>query len=362
MPPLRVARFLRAYLRDRPDVAVSEHRIRSESRWVDATLYAPGHARSCPPWVALHGVTVTGRRHVSLVRFARALAAAGNAVVVPEIPSWTALRVDPRAAAETIVAAERFLRERAEARPGPVRVVGFSVGATQALIAAAEPEVAPAVDGVVAFGGYCDLKRALCCMCTGEFEWQGEVHHYEPDPYGRWIVAANHLRSVPGFGGMDALADGLRELAVEAGRRGFLPYDESFDYFKANVRRGLTLAEREVWDVLAHPLGVRPDRDAARALAERIADAALADEPRLDPAPALARMRTRVVLAHGRQDRLIPFPETMHLSRALRHTPGPPPTITNLFAHSTGAGGMGPLRRAAEALRFMRLLGRAMVP
>lgn len=361
MRPLRVARFVRGYVRPADGVREEEVTVGAAGEEVPAALYLPRGARPRPAWVVLHGVTVTGRQHRSLTRFARAMAAAGNVVIVPEVPCWTALKVEPDAAARAILAGAAYLAGRPEAEAGPVGVVGFSVGATQALIAAARPDVAPLVRGVVGFGGYFDLRSALHTMCTGEFEWRGRVQRLDPDPYGRWIVAGRHLGSAPRYAGMTGLTDALLTLAAEAGERGVMAYDACFDALKAQLRAGLGREERAVWDVLAHPTTLRPDPVAARALAREIADAALHDQPRLDPRPALAALRVRVVLAHGRHDRLIPFTETLRLREALRHTPSPDATITSLFAHSTGSG-VHPLRYGVEALRFLRLLDRALAP
>jgi pimeloyl-ACP methyl ester carboxylesterase len=359
MRPLRVARFLGGYLHDRPEVDEEEVPVGSGRDAVAATLYLPRTGRAVPAWIVLHGVTVTGRNHASLRRFSRALAASGAAVLVPDVPSWTSLHVDPDAAARAIRDGAAFLATRPESEDGPVGVVGFSVGATQALIAAAEPDLAASVRTVVGFGGYCDLHSALGTMCTGEFEWRGATHRFDPDPYGRWIVAGRHLASSPHHAGMSALAGSLLSLAQEAGRRGTAAYDSGLDSLKAGLRAELTREEQAVWDVLAHPVGARPDPAAARRLARELADAALRDNPKLDPAPALARLRTRVVLAHGRYDRLIPFTETLKLRESLRHTPSPAATVTRFFAHSTGAPGAGPLHAGLEAIRFLRLLGRA---
>jgi hypothetical protein len=359
---IRVARFLRGYFQESPDIVEEDVRVRCGDGEVDALLYRPLSPQPAPAWVVLHGVTVLGRRHLSLNRFCRAMAAAGNVVIVPEVPVWTELRMETTAAARAVVAGADYLRTRPEAASERVGVVGFSVGATQGLIACADPTVAPHVRGVVAFGGYCDLHRTLRCMCTGEHEWQGRLYRLDPDPYGRWIVAGNHLTQIPDYRGMDSLADGLRALAAEAGRRGVMAYDASFDELKAELRAGLSRDEQRIWDVLAHPSYEQPDPDTARQLASQLADAALAADPALDPRPAFDRLARTVVMAHGREDRLIPFTETLRMRAALGPRARASTTITSLFAHSTESGGLNAFRYTVEAVRFVRLLSRALHP
>lgn len=354
---LSAGRFVRGFVRPDPELAEEQVRLQSGAREVEGTLYRPAGGRPAPAWVVLHGVTVPGRRHPSLVRFARALAAAGHVVLLPDVPVWRALEMHPAAAGDAIAGADDYLATRPDVLPGPVNVVGFSVGATQALIAAAEPRLRERVDRVVGFGGYCDLKRTLVCMCTGEHEWRGTRHRVQPDPYGRWLIAGAYLTRVPGFERMDAVAAGLRRLGREAGVRGVAAWADVYDELKLVIRRTLSPAERAPWDLLAPPAGRPPaDVHAARELALWLTDAALAADPRLDPRPALPSVRARVVLAHGRDDRLIPFTETLRLREALPPALPAFHAVTALFAHSGTGAGLHPLRTAAEAAAFLRLL------
>jgi hypothetical protein len=358
---IRTTRFIRQFLRPNGAAVLAEEvSLHVRDNTVDATLYLPAGARAVRGWVALHGMTVPGRTHKSLVRFASALAASGAAVLVPDVPEWRTLRISVAAAADTIEGGAHYLAARPEVSAGSVGAVGFSFGATQALIAAADPRLRELVGTVVGFGGYCDLRRAIICMITGEHEWGGRRYALDPDPYGRWIVAANYLTQVPEYAGFQRVGQGLHALAEEAGRRGFLASAPEYDPSKASTRQTLSAEERPIWDFLAPPHGTpTPDVEQGRRLAHQLADAALATEPQLDPRPVLSRIRSRIVLAHGYEDQLIPFTESLRLRSQLPAEADPSVTITRLFAHSVGAAGMHPLFYAREAVRFFRLLHRA---
>ena len=360
---IRAARFLGGYLR-RDAARVREEEVRvplPQGGEVEGTFYLPGGARRAPGWVVLHGVTVPGRKHESLLRFSRAMAASGAAVLVPDVPAWRELRVRSATAREALLSATAYLRERPEVLPGGVGVVGFSFGATHALIASTDPGLRGVVRTVVGFGGYCDLRREVRCMFTGEHEWGGRRHTLDPDPYGRWIVAANYLTGVPGMEGMVRVANEARELAAEAGRRRTFAGEADYDPLKAAARARLSPEENEVWDLLAPPFGapVR-DLDRARALADGLTTAALAADPGLDPRPALPELRARVVLAHGEADRLIPFTESLRMYAALPERLDRSVTITRLFAHSTGNAAVRAVEYGVEGLRFFQLLRRAL--
>jgi pimeloyl-ACP methyl ester carboxylesterase len=361
---IRALRFLGGYLRpDSCPVREEEVRVPLAGGEVEATLYLPNRRSRAPGWVVLHGLTVPGRRHESLIRFVRALSATGAAVLVPDVPAWRALEVHSATARETLVGAVDYLEGRPEVLPGGPGVVGFSFGATHALIAAAHPELRDRIRKVAGFGGYADLRRVTRCMVTGEHEWAGVRYRLDPDPYGGWILASNFLTRVPGMEGMGRVADAAREIAMEAGRRRTYAAEAVYDAMKAELRERMDAAEREVWDVIAPPSGqavAAPAPRRAAELAEALGEAALAADPALDPSPALPHLRARVVLSHGEADRLVPFTETLRLAAALPPHVDASVTITRLFAHSTGSAGVRALEYGREGVRFVRLLHRAL--
>lgn len=358
---MRALRFLHGYLRHPlRSVTQTEASVAVGPDHVAATLLEPAGEAERPGWVVLHGITVPGREHPALQRFARSMAASGAVVLVPEIRAWSELRVDPQAADAVIAAAAEHLSRHPRVRRGGVGVVGFSFGATQALATAARPEHRSAIRSVVSFGGYCDPRRTFRFAFTGEHEWRGTRHRVDPDPYGRWIVTANYLTRVPGYGGSEAVAEAARLLAADAGRRGAYAGEPAYDPLKAELRAALTPDERELWDLIAPPTGTSAPVDEARALADAIAVAAVQIHPGLDPRPGLPLLRQRVVLAHGHGDHLIPFTESLRLRDHLAPAAPASLTVTRLFAHSREAGPLRAWQYPVELARYVRLLHRAL--
>lgn len=360
---LHVARFLHAFTRPGAG-ALREREVSLEIGGVpvSATRFEPARGGPWRGWVVLHGITVPGRRHPVLLKFARSLAASGGVVVIPEVAEWTRLEVDPAVADRVIAGTARYLAADAAVREGRVGVVGFSFGATQALVSAASPEVRALLDRVVGFGGYCDLQATVRFMMLGEHEWEGRRYRLEPDPYGRWILAANYLRLVPGHEEHREVAEAARAMAAEAGRRGAYAGDPEYDPMKARLREELPEAQRAVWDLIAPPTGERPAREPALQLAHRLAEAAVRHHPRLDPRPVLDDLRGRIVLAHGHSDHLVPFSETLRLRDRIGAQAQVSATITRLFAHSAGAEALALHRYPLEAARYLGLLAAALRP
>ncbi len=353
--------FLRQYLRPRPGAIVQEFGVcmRGDEA-LPATILRPAASRRpLPAWVILHGLTYHGKEHPALLKFAAAVAGSGAAVCIPDIPEWKTLHVAPGVTGPSIRAGAEALRARGDVDAERIGVIGFSFGATQALTALArDPVLAAEVRGIAAWGGYADVYALFHFGITGEYELDGVTYREEPDPYGRWLMGGNYLTAIPGFEDAQPLADVLHRLAITAGKTKVEAWDARMDPFKLQLRAELPSQMQEMFDLFA-PLTTQPHRDLARAtaLARELADAALRTDPLLDPTPDLGRVPTPTLIAHGRDDRLVPFSESFRLARRL------PPGIlralgvTSLFAHSGGTTpGLGPIGLGREVIRFLRLL------
>lgn len=358
-------RFLRQFLRPQPGAVVREETTywRGDER-LPASLYHPVGASASAPlpgWMALHGLSYTGRDHPSLDRFARALAAAGTVVLVPDLPEWRALRVAPETTVRTIKAAVLELDRNALTARGHVGVIGFSFGATQSLIAATDPVLEGHLAAVAAWGGYADFHRTTRFAFLGTHEIDGHQHRLEPDPYGRWILAGNYLHLLPEHAGDRALSESLLDLALNAGRRGIMSWSPEMDPAKRAARQRLSPAQREVFDLIAPPAGTSytaAETERVEALVRRMADAAVEHEPLLDARGYLQRVPVPVFLAHGRDDRLMPWTELIRLRRALPEHRVTYSAVTTLFSHSFGERRWPTPAVLLESLRFVRLISR----
>jgi pimeloyl-ACP methyl ester carboxylesterase len=334
---------------------------------VPGTLVAPPTGRPLPGWVVLHGITRPGRHHPGLKRFVSALASTGGRILIPEIREWTELDFAPDRSQVILQSAVRWLEETPDTAAGGVFLVGFSFGGPQALVAASDPGLDGKLRGVLAWGSYANLERTLRFQFTGEHGYGGTRHRAEPDPYGRWVVAANCLpRTAAGEDARD-VAEALRDLAARAGDLQIPASHLSLEPFRSEVRLRVSPERRELFDLFAPPAaGSTPSgpgastREAADHLVEAMARAARDTMPLLDPIARLGRIRVPVRLLHGRNDVLIPFTETLALAEVLRDKAEDVKTgITGLFAHSGGSSGTGSTwARTREGLHFLRVLRR----
>ena len=323
---------------------------------VRARWYVPERARRpLPGWLLLHGVAVQGADHPALVRLAAALASSGAVVMIPEVPSWRRLDLDPAPADPIVERALEYLNAESSVLSGGAMLAGFSFGCLQAVRLAAELAGDGRLRGVVGFGGYCDLEAAIRFGVTGAYEHDGRTRRAEPDPYGRWVLAANYLHRTPGCEGSEEASAALRVLAREAGERGLMAWEPFYDARKSELAAAMSARNQELFRVFAPPAGAEPDAAAAERIVPLIARTARRVHPHLELPPALdVRALPPVRLLHGLDDPLVPFTETLVLERRLRERDPEVDlrtTITSLFGHARESAPI--FSRPGEAVRFL---------
>lgn len=352
----RTLRFGREWLRQSDSVIADELELAGAGGPIAATRFRKRTSSPAGAWILLHGITRPGRRHVNLVRFARSIAAGGATVLVPEVTDWVSLGLEPARSLGAVEAALATL----EADPfvvGKAGLMGFSFGGPQALRVAGDPAVRDRLRCVAAFGGYGDLGRTVRFLFTGVHDWDGCEFRVRPDPYGRWIVAANYLTGIPGLEDAGDVARALRELAAYAGDHRIDSWDGALDGVKREMAETVAPQRRDLFAFFApdsahDPPGPSPEADA---WAKRLAEAGERIAPELS-LPEEVHVPLPTFLVHGRNDHLIPFSETLRLSRRVR-SPRLETTITGLFAHSAGdPRPKGPLAWARELRQFSRAM------
>ena len=362
-PTCDTLRYLRGWVRGSsgtliPGVVTEEIVVGAGPEAVAARRYRPAFGiRPLPGWVLLHGATRPGPDHPAIVRFAAALAGAGGDVLVPDIPAWRKLELDPAPAQSALERGVEYLHGDPLVQSGGVIVTGLSFGVPQALRVAARLAGTGRVRGVVGFGSYCELFGAIRFGLTGHFEWRGRTAYLRPDPYGRWVVAANYLHRIPGYETTQDVAQALGRLATLAGDRRIMSWDPGYDGVKDELMSSVPVENRALFRLFAPPADREPDPGPANEIAPLLAEAARAVHPHLELPRSMApggREAPPVHLIHGRHDHLIPFTETLALERRLRNRTDVSATITDLFAHSGGSAASP--ARLREAVRFFTAL------
>jgi pimeloyl-ACP methyl ester carboxylesterase len=213
--------------------------------------------RSGAPLVLGHGYAPGGKDEPRVQQAAALLARAGFDVAVPTIPGLTRGRLRPDDAAPVVAAIA--------ARPGRARVLGVSVGAGPAFLAAADPAVRDRVGLVLALGGYASARELVRFHLTGEYGWEGTQGRVAPDPsLTRAFIDANAELADPAL--RDALATGDA----------------------APVNAAMAALPAATHELMA----------------------------RLSPERVASHVRAPIVLVHGRADPAVPYTESLRLRAA----------------------------------------------
>lgn len=277
---------------------VTEISYRGPAGDVKADLYLPASRQKACGVLLNHGVIDTGKDDPRLKRLAGILSRAGFAVFVPEFAGMRSFRISPQDVDEIRAAFEVFT-SLGGAAPDSCGLFGFSYGAGPTIIAACRPEIRSRVRFVVSFGGYYDLRNVLSYLATGYSEFQGKKYFRPPQEYGKWVFLANNLGLVRSPADRDVLR---RILDVKlrdekAAIDGFAPQ--------------LGEEGRNILNLLSHPDPARTE-----ALYARLSPEIRSTVESLSVARAIPGVRADLILAHGEDDDLIPFTETLRLAQA----------------------------------------------
>jgi pimeloyl-ACP methyl ester carboxylesterase len=284
---------------------------------VPVTIVRPAGA---PPWPALvfmNGATPDGRTHPMVLRLSIALARTGHLVFIPDLPGIAGGELSPATLATSIA----FGQEAAgtpEAAHGRVALVGVSIGASLALLTAADPTVAGHVSAVVCVAPYSDLARVMLLATTGVYRDGAEVFPYPVPPYLPVGLARSLAAMLPLTPATAALSNELRN--TDPASPAALDFPES--------------AFREAGDEAMTLFRVLKNRDPAH-FDELYA--ALPAEIRstvedLSPVKAAPRLQAPVEIATAPRDTYFPVAESRALVASSPHVRL---TVTSLLAHAT---------------------------
>ena len=257
-------------------------------------LYVHAGLHAGAPLVLVHGFSPEGKDDPRVREAAALLSRTGFDVAVPTIPGLTRGQLG-REDIEPVIAT-------LAGRAASTLVVGVSVGAGPALLAAADPRVRERVGAVLTLGGYASAREVVRFWLTGAYGYEGIRGRVDHDPeLVRTFVRANADR-------LDASSRAILE---------------------------------------------GPDRDGAARLLTALPPYLQQYLDALSPLRVARDIRARLVLVHGRADRAVPYTESLRLAAAR-----PERTtlvLVGVVEHVEGRGASG-WRGARDFLALWRVM------
>ncbi len=296
-----------------PEPRVGERRVGG----TPAVVVRPGRGERWPAVVFVNGATPKGRHHPEVQRFARGLARAGYLVLVPELPGLREGEVTERTHEVTVTVAEE-VAERPDNRSGRVAFVGVSVGATLALLAASDPDLAGRTTVVSGIAPYTDLENTVRLATTGYYRDGNLLVPYETNPFLALAVARSLAAALPTGEDRDTVLGALRALADDS--------ENPLASLPPEDVASLGPEATALVELLSNRDPLRFDERYARLPSEVRETVA-----RLSPLQAAHALEARVELATAPEDEYFPPAE----SRALvERAPDARLTVTRALAHA----------------------------
>jgi hypothetical protein len=267
---------------------------------VKADLFLPQEMGKQPGILLNHGVIDTGKEDPRLRRFAEILCRSGFVVFVPEFTGMRSFRIAPSDIDEVQAAFEYLISLEDYILPQSSGLFGFSYGAGPMIHAACRSAMRDKVRFLMAFGAYYDLKNVLSFMATGIFEFEGKKYFRGPQEYGKWVFLANNL-----------------DLVVSPEDRSILQsiLQVKLQDEKAPIDHFLPPLGQEGKNILA--LLSHADPSQTENLIQKLPPQIQANIEALSLGPVMNQLSAELILAHGREDDMIPFTETLRLARSV---------------------------------------------
>ena len=296
-----------------------------------ADVYEPGAGRFRAPLLLVPGMVPEGKDDARVPPFASAMARAGFRVVVPDLPSFQSLVVQPANESELSAAIEALCARRDLAPRGRCGVFGVSYAGGIAILSLLDPVVSARVPFLVTMGAYADLDSVLAFLVTGRTFVRGRAHEVEPDPYSQYVFVRTYEQFLP-------LARDRALLEAMAARRWNDPGAPI-----ADLAESLSPAGRLPYELFAT---AGPSRAALLAALPETMRRLMA---RLSPARRdLSPLRAELFLAHSWDDGTMPVGESWRLARLAR----PHAAVHLALLHTVGHVEAEPWHRSLA--RFVR--------
>ena len=163
---------------------------------VEGDVYSPGRGGRHGAIILLLGARPVDRDEPPLVRFAEGMSRAGLVVMVPIASGLEDGRIEAHEV-DALVAEVELLRGRPDVDPARIGVIGFSVGGSVAIQAAADPRLDGKLVFVNAFGSYFDTMDFARAISTRSLQYAGVDQPWEPDPLVLQVMARQMVDTLP---------------------------------------------------------------------------------------------------------------------------------------------------------------------
>ena len=320
---------------------------------VEADIYRVPDDKKRAGVLVFLGVDPAPRDDDRVVNLGNGLARAGFVVMFPWSPTMMGKRIHP-SEPDNLVHAFKFLRGLDSVDPERVGMGGFCVGGSISVIAASDPRINDAVQFVSSFGGYYNVYDLLKQIASNRSIYQQTVEPWEPDHLAEEVFA-NQL--------IEGLEDGQeKELVSEIflDERGSLRKDVIIEEGSAEsqavgeLSKGGNAAYRILASVSARSNQDKLTVKEAEGYIRELPSSFLDEFEKISPSTNIGNLKARLLIAHDREDDLVPSEESKRLADAVSERGDLHYTEFSFFSHVTPDKQVGPFTFVKEAFKLFR--------
>ena len=279
------------------------------------------------------GANAAGRDDKDVVNLGNALSRAGFVVMFHWSPTMALQNnIDP-VEIDNLVWAFQYLRSQEFVDQDRVGMGGFCVGASFALVAAADPRIRDEVVFLNAFGPYFDARDLLMQLASRSRLYHGLSDPWDPDRLTLRVFANELIETLDHPRGQQVLSR---------------LYLEGQDVPEAELE-ALPLEAQRVRQLLDGT-----SLEQAEAIYEGLPAEFRANMKAISPSAHVGGLRARIMIMHDRDDRLVPAAESRRLAEALEERGDFRYTEVLAFEHVRPAGGGGLWLLVKEGVKLYR--------
>lgn len=310
------------------DPIVSRVRYPTPEGEREGDLYRPASSGPHPGVIVCLGVVPFEVDHPQVPRLGAALARAGFATLLYWSPAMRDLRLDPEDV-DGIALAYRWLIDQPYVDPARSGLLGTCVGGSFALMAAAQPSIRDHVSFVTAWAPYSSMRSLACSIASATTLGTSERVPWNIDQLTRSVYVRSLTHELP-----FAEAETLRIHCAERASRQD-PGELSED------------------GALIYPLLGELNPEMAEDAINRLTPAMQQRLDAMSPMTYVVDIRAPlVILAHDRDDQVIPIGESRELRAVLSEREGTRYTEFTMFKH------LDPTKVRLPVFALLRELGK----
>ena len=276
-----------------------------------------------------------------VVNLGWALARSGFVAMFAWSPSLIGARISA-SEPDNLVRAFQYLHGLEDVDPGGVGMGGFCVGASLLMIAASDPRINEQVHFVSSFGAYYDMRDMAMQISTQSSFYGTKVEGWLPNHLTQEVLRHQLIGSLP--------RGEERALLTRTFIDGSAPATSTLD----GLSKEGNIVHQLLRSISADEDGQRVTLEGAGRLLRELPEAMIEELAKKSPSGTIGNLKARVLIAHDREDDLVPSEESRRLADALSERGNFHYTEFSLFSHVTPNKRVAPLTFIKESFKLFR--------